>query len=481
MDTSLSDLAKKLLKRQRAGQMPATVLPDPTRGEVSYDDSPVPEAELAAADAGTARPVPAPRPPAVARAPQELPGEVSPELAPIIASLGAVADRAQARMDAPPPPSSGGSRLAGFMSSAAQSAAMGAGSPRQPLVSPEEKSAAVREYVTAKRAQDELPGDADLKDAQRRSNLAELNANLGEAGATIGAAIGRTKPDVSFYERLRQGARQPVVDAEKRSAEVRAYVEKKRAGDQKFAQDATANELEREKLRLAGQPKPKDPLEEEKTRAEIAKLNAETEKAGRRGGGVDPLAQRKRELELKKLENEVGGNGTAPVSPKQRQQIAEIQERHANILDNIKALEDQINKSGTYEMFGPESGDMERRLNNIATDMAKLTDPESVARSSEVEGFRKGLFQPGLFTQNDTAKESLKHFRDEIDKRLQTAYRIRGIDPAAVGGGAQPAVQPGKATPSGKPYARKQHNPKLGRTRFLDAAGNVVEEANGLL
>jgi hypothetical protein len=303
MDSSLSDLARKLLRRaddqRRMSMPPGNVLPDPTQGEVSYDDSPDPEAALAAADAGAAPTVPPPRPPVVARAPAEVPGEISPELAPTIANLGAVADRAQARMDAGgAPPSPGGSRLAGAMSEAVNSAAMGAG--RKPLVpSPEEKAAAVREYVTAKRAGAEIPGDADLKDAQRRSNLAELNANLGEAGATIGAAIGRTKPDLSFYDRLRSGARQPVVDAEKRSAEVRAYVTAKRAGDQKFAQDATQNELEREKLALdgrrldeAGKPKPTTPLQDQLTQSEIDKNRAEAEKAHRKaqgGAGGDPL------------------------------------------------------------------------------------------------------------------------------------------------------------------------------------------------
>jgi hypothetical protein len=61
--------------------------------------------------------------------------------------------------------------------------------------------------------------------------------------------------------------------------------------------------------------------------------------------------------------------------------------------------------------------------------MAKLADPSSVARPSEVEAFKKGLLQANMASMtNDTALTILKNFRAEVNKRADNAYKIRGIE-----------------------------------------------------
>jgi len=106
----------------------------------------------------------------------------------------------------------------------------------------------------------------------------------------------------------------------------------------------------------------------------------------------------------------------------------EIEDRRKNILDNLKLLNDQIDEYGTYEMFGPQNENMNRRIENIATDMAKLSDPSSVARPSEVEGFKKGLIEAGIGKSNSTAKQILKDFESEVQSRANNAYKIRGVE-----------------------------------------------------
>jgi hypothetical protein len=59
--------------------------------------------------------------------------------------------------------------------------------------------------------------------------------------------------------------------------------------------------------------------------------------------------------------------------------------------------------------------------------MAKLSDPSSVARPSEVEGFKKGLVSAGLGTRNKTAKDLLANFESEVNTRADNAYEIRGL------------------------------------------------------
>ena len=113
---------------------------------------------------------------------------------------------------------------------------------------------------------------------------------------------------------------------------------------------------------------------------------------------------------------------------KKKATLDEVEDRRTNIEDNITILEKMINEDGTYEAFGSHNADMGRLVDQIATDMAKLTDPNSVARPSEVDMFKKGLVQPGVSMRNSTALDILKNFRSEVNTRAQNAYKIRGLE-----------------------------------------------------
>jgi hypothetical protein len=108
--------------------------------------------------------------------------------------------------------------------------------------------------------------------------------------------------------------------------------------------------------------------------------------------------------------------------------VVEIQDRYLNIKDQIKALQGQIDQYGTFETVGPQNEIMDQKITSIATDMAKLVDPTSVARESEVAAFKKMLFEPSLWMRNSTAKGVLNAFDQMVDQRLETAYKVRGLD-----------------------------------------------------
>lgn len=109
--------------------------------------------------------------------------------------------------------------------------------------------------------------------------------------------------------------------------------------------------------------------------------------------------------------------------------MKELEDRRVNIEDNVTLLENMIKDKGTYEAFGSHNADMNRLTDQIATDMAKLMDPQSVARPQEVEMFKKSLVNPNVTeTSNDTALNILKNFRSEVNKRAGNAYRIRGLE-----------------------------------------------------
>lgn len=139
---------------------------------------------------------------------------------------------------------------------------------------------------------------------------------------------------------------------------------------------------------------------------------------------------------------------TAEKNDKKKQAINEVEERRQNINANVEQLKSMIKEDGTYEMLGSHNQDIDRLTEQIATDMAKLMDPNSVARPQEVEMIKKTLIKPGFSNSNSTATNILNNFGNEINQRADTAYRIRGLDapqgrPQAFEGGVsqQPNVE----------------------------------------
>lgn len=115
-------------------------------------------------------------------------------------------------------------------------------------------------------------------------------------------------------------------------------------------------------------------------------------------------------------------------SEKDATSIKEVKDRETTIMDNIAQVEKMIKDSGTYEAMGSHNADMERLTDAIAVDMAKLMDPNSVARPGEVELMKKGLPAVGISGRNSTALSMLKNLKGEVQKRAKSAYSIRGID-----------------------------------------------------
>lgn len=109
--------------------------------------------------------------------------------------------------------------------------------------------------------------------------------------------------------------------------------------------------------------------------------------------------------------------------------VLEIESRKQNIMDNLHLLKNQIKEDGTYELFGSHNQDLVRRGEQVATDMAKLIDPQGVARPTEVEMYMKSLgVEPNMASSRNTSVlKGLDNFENEVNKRAQTAYEVRGL------------------------------------------------------
>jgi hypothetical protein len=134
------------------------------------------------------------------------------------------------------------------------------------------------------------------------------------------------------------------------------------------------------------------------------------------GGKRDPLADYEKKLSIKQDHDNK--------NLKLGKNAVEFDSRMANILGETEQLKSMVNQNGTYEAFGPHNASLAQKIDSIAIDAAKLFDPESVARESEVAAFRKMLFEPGtLSTSNNTALGTVDGFKKLIQDR---AARSRG-------------------------------------------------------
>lgn len=111
-----------------------------------------------------------------------------------------------------------------------------------------------------------------------------------------------------------------------------------------------------------------------------------------------------------------------------QQSMNEIADRYINIKDSLGNLKNLVSTYGTSKMFGPEEKQMNQYIQSLATDMAKLVDPNSVARETEVESFKKMLFEPGFWQRESSVQGVLDNFGKIVDKRLKSAYEIRGLE-----------------------------------------------------
>lgn len=153
----------------------------------------------------------------------------------------------------------------------------------------------------------------------------------------------------------------------------------------------------------------------------------------REAGRAQALTDRKNE----RLETE-----ERKIGEKKQEQARAVEEFSSNINDQIDYLKGLIDQYGTQEVLGPAEQNMRSAVLSIATDLAKLRDPQSAARETEVARESSTLFEPGFFQSAETAKSRLDALKSQVEKRKANAYRIRGLS----GPETAPGANPGRIT-----------------------------------
>lgn len=136
----------------------------------------------------------------------------------------------------------------------------------------------------------------------------------------------------------------------------------------------------------------------------------------------DPLAEQTALARLEEIKDR-----KADREEKKHGLVREVEDRRQNIKYNIAKLKKMIEDDGTWEMVGSHNQDLDRLVDAIATDTAKLQDPSSVARPNEVDMVKRNLIESGFKNSNATALSILDSFDKEIDERANIAYKVRGL------------------------------------------------------
>lgn len=118
------------------------------------------------------------------------------------------------------------------------------------------------------------------------------------------------------------------------------------------------------------------------------------------------------------------------LSPKQSDIVTEIESYNKNVQKNGQNLLALIDKYGTVEEMEPGVENRMRQLvDDMATDVAKMKDPGSAARPSEVELEVSNIFEPGLFQRDASAIASIKSYLANAEQRRKVAYEARKLRP----------------------------------------------------
>lgn len=269
-------------------------------------------------------------------------------------------------------------------------------------------------------------GQEDLAEARRRDRMLKVGGSLGDALATYLNARSQMNVKAPGVQ-VQQGAGLgKIADMFATAPEIASDIAQRREAMMK--QYAELAKGERSQARLTSEEKRAEKRMQQQERMAKAENETMLKAAGIR-------ASRKEEKE----------KGLTPYQEMMKEEKAKTrQEKDANILEelenrrtiveqNVERAKNLIDKYGTVELFGSEAEQLNGIMQEIATDVAKLQDPKSVARPSEVESIRKTLIPEStserMMLSNETAMDILDKFKERINERADIGYSVRGFDP----------------------------------------------------
>ena len=283
-----------------------------------------------------------------------------------------------------------------------------------------------------------------MQNAQQAASQNRLQAALLKAGMQAGAAIAGpgVKADYTAAEALAEAAGTPVSNV-KGLMETEAGAKKLKELERQEQEEADLKDpnsqisrFYREKFGpfIPGITKDTSAFAMQKALPQLTQLiNVREAATARREAREDSKLSKLEETEKQNKE-------------KRKLVTEEVEGFRSNIKQNIARARELLDKAGTFELFGSEAEELNALMDEMSTDMAKLQDPKSVARPTEVKLVRKNLVPEGGLSQlgmsNATALDLLNQFEKRVDVRANTAYGVRGLDVPKTSQLTTPSISP---------------------------------------
>lgn len=270
--------------------------------------------------------------------------------------------------------------------------------------------------------------DQATADADRANTIAGVGSGLAQILTAEGVSRGAKAPDLSAFDRMRQQSQDAIKAAiEGRKAKENQAMQagmlelstaKDQAGlDRQAAQDQAA----------AAQLAADNQFKQDKMASDTARAQADSEFA--RAKFDQDERQFQARLDETARQKDLDRQAQAAKNTTIAKHRTEKEERLRNILKQMDALDKQIQDTGTYELTGPANEKFQQFVDTIAIDSAKLFDPESVARESEVANFKQILPKVTATSMtNSTARELLNNYKNILKDRAQVDKEVFGSD-----------------------------------------------------
>lgn len=143
--------------------------------------------------------------------------------------------------------------------------------------------------------------------------------------------------------------------------------------------------------------------------------------------GIQEYNAKTQRWEVNVRANAAASKGGGRLTVKQQNAITEIKQYSKSLMDQLQKAKEMIQREGTFEATGKHKEIQNMLYNGIAIDSAKLADPDSVARESEVKIARDafGLEPNQLSMRNQTAVDVINEWQKDVVRRAKTGLMAR--------------------------------------------------------
>lgn len=166
----------------------------------------------------------------------------------------------------------------------------------------------------------------------------------------------------------------------------------------------------------------------QKSDADVQKTIAEVRMKAVDGRKQAAQLDTKNWIDMQRLNIDMANaNQKAGLDKADKETLTEVESRYRTINGNLDRLRAMIKRDGTWDATGSHNAKIQQYITNIANDAAKVSDPKSVNRESEVKAYKELLGDPGFWSRNATVEETLENFRSIVEQQRNTAYQVRGM------------------------------------------------------